>query len=105
MQLFSIKYSFKNIYVTMNMFPKLFAHLPTTFLEQMCSFLLPAYCFACTSLASRSMIAQVSEFLVFPKENHRFLNIKGTRLEADFSKSLYFQLKTIHFSMIKGERF
>ena len=39
--------------------------------------LLPAYCFSCTFLASRSMIAQVSTFVVKPLENHTFWTDRG----------------------------
>ena len=47
------------------------------------SFLLPAYCLSCTFLASRSMIAQVSIFFVFPNEKCMFLKIKGHLFHLD----------------------
>ena len=39
------------------------------------------------------LLSQVSKICVFPEENHMFLKIKGHRLEADFSNSLYFLWK------------
>ena len=33
------------------------------------------------------LLSQVSEFLVFPKENHTFWGIKGERVSSDFQKA------------------
>ena len=55
----------------------LLSSLSVALLKQICSLLLLAYCFSGTSVASRSMIAQVSIFVVFPKENLMFLKKLG----------------------------
>ena len=50
------------------------------FLKQTCSLLFLAYCFSCTFLASRSMIAQVFVFVVKPMENHTFWHQQGSQI-------------------------
>ena len=50
----------------------LLPNLSVALLKPTCFLLLLAYCFSGTSVASRSMIAQVSVFVVKPMKNHTF---------------------------------
>ena len=71
-----------------------------TLLGQTCSFLLPACCFSCTFLASRSMIAQVSTFAYKTNGKPYILGNKGLPVFHTISQKVY---KTSVKSMVLQE--